>query len=91
MLKKVIFIVIILVVLSILGYGIYITNYQKENTNINEDYANINVYDYYDEEETIKKEENEDSKTIYLWNKDNIPTTTNYTKTILMTQTLYLI
>lgn len=34
----------------------------------------------YDEKETIKKEETEDSKIIYLWNKDNIPTTTNYTK-----------
>lgn len=80
MLKKVILIIIIVLTLSIFGYGIYIKNHQDKEIYQNENTSNVNVYDYYDEEETIKKEEMEDSKTIYLWNKDNIPTTTNYTK-----------
>lgn len=80
MLKKVIFIIVIVLVLSILGYGIYISYHQKEDTDISNNYSNINVYDYYDEEETIRQEETFDSNDIYLWNKDNIPTTTNYTQ-----------
>lgn len=80
MIKKIIFIVIILLVLGIVGYSIYTNNQQKENNNVNEDYSNINVYDYYDKEETVRQEEISGSNTIYLWNKENIPATTNYTK-----------
>ncbi len=36
----------------------------------------INVYDYYSKEQR----ENTDSDIIYLWNKGNMPKTTNYTE-----------
>lgn len=81
MLKKVILIIIIVLVLSIFGYGIYKKNYQDKEIYQNENSSNVNVYDYYDEEETIKNTNiQEDGNDVYLWNKDNIPTTTNYTK-----------
>lgn len=79
--KKVILIIIIVLVLSILGYGIYMKNHQDKEIYQNKNTSNVNVYDYYDEEETIKNTNiQKDGNDIYLWNKDNTPTTTNYTK-----------
>lgn len=73
MIKKVMLIIVVLLVLVIIGYGIYINYSDKENTN-------INVYDYYDEDETINHNIITEGRDIYLWDKDNIPTTTKYTE-----------
>lgn len=75
MYKKIIIIVILILSISGVGYVINKANSQSNSNNI----SNVNVYDYYDEEETIKKEQDENNETIYLWEKDNIPTITNYT------------
>lgn len=62
--KKISLIVIVLLIVCIIGYSI-----QKNNDD-------INVYDYYSGEQR----ENTNSDIIYLWEKNNVPTVTNYTE-----------